>query len=353
MVYDTFTAANTEAGFKSYFEEIIRDRSLSRVYLIKGGPGCGKSTFMKKIAARFDGETVERMLCSSDPDSLDGVYLRDRRIVIIDATAPHAYDMSVPGAFESLIDLSQFWDEGKLAAHREEIASLFSRISGGYKTVYALLRAAGAADAAQVSLFDGRIDRTKLERYAVKLAAMCGGHGEGKTERRLLAAFGGNGTVTLDGTAEMLCDRFIAVDDGANVSDGLLRRTAELLSGSDMTLILSPLCPERRIEGIILKDSRLGIFAAGHPCSVGLPPEKVIKRINARTLTDRGRYAEVKNKLAFSKKLIRELIERTAAEMGEIKILHDGLEKYYVDAADHDALNGYTEEFIGKIKRSG
>ena len=54
MIYDTFTAANTEKGFCSYFDELIHDEKLKRVYLIKGGPGCGKSTLMKKIADKFE-----------------------------------------------------------------------------------------------------------------------------------------------------------------------------------------------------------------------------------------------------------------------------------------------------------
>lgn len=83
-----FIGANTSAGFVNYTDEILC--GLDRVYIIKGGPGTGKSTLMKRFAAYAEewGHTVERYFCSSDSDSLDGVVLRDAGTGIIDGTAP-------------------------------------------------------------------------------------------------------------------------------------------------------------------------------------------------------------------------------------------------------------------------
>ena len=46
-----------------------------QMYLIKSGPGCGKSTLMKRLAIKAEqkGEPIQRIHCASDPDSLDGV----------------------------------------------------------------------------------------------------------------------------------------------------------------------------------------------------------------------------------------------------------------------------------------
>ena len=80
IIYDTFIAANSCKGFFSYFDELIWDSSLKRVYLIKGGPGCGKSTFMKKISksASQQGLTVENMYCSGDVTSIDGIKIKEK-----------------------------------------------------------------------------------------------------------------------------------------------------------------------------------------------------------------------------------------------------------------------------------
>ncbi|MBR6728946.1 MAG: hypothetical protein IKL80_02195 [Clostridia bacterium] len=62
-------------------------------YFVKGRPGTGKSTFMKKLAieAYERGFHVERYHCSFDPNSLDMVIVRELNLCIFDSTAPHEY----------------------------------------------------------------------------------------------------------------------------------------------------------------------------------------------------------------------------------------------------------------------
>ena len=71
---DFFLGTTTPAGFKGYFEPLRREPGM-QMYLIKSGPGCGKSTLMKRLAIKAEqkGEPIQRIHCASDPDSLDGV----------------------------------------------------------------------------------------------------------------------------------------------------------------------------------------------------------------------------------------------------------------------------------------
>ena len=48
-----FGACNSFHGFKSFFGEIFKRKDFTRIYVIKGGPGTGKSSFMKKILHRL------------------------------------------------------------------------------------------------------------------------------------------------------------------------------------------------------------------------------------------------------------------------------------------------------------
>ena len=61
-----FAAANTAAGFLSWFDDIFDPRSLDYIYIIKGGSGTGKSTLMKKAAAKAEllGAKCEYFYCS-------------------------------------------------------------------------------------------------------------------------------------------------------------------------------------------------------------------------------------------------------------------------------------------------
>ena len=73
-----FPGANTGRGFIGHFESIVPPWSEPHyTYVLKGGPGVGKSTLMKKCAAiaRANGFTVEEFRCASDPESFDACLL--------------------------------------------------------------------------------------------------------------------------------------------------------------------------------------------------------------------------------------------------------------------------------------
>ena len=84
---DFFLGATTPAGFKGYFEPLRHEPGM-QMYLIKSGPGCGKSTFMKRIASVFAERCAGMQLipCSSDPESLDASSCRSGRFP--SSTAP-------------------------------------------------------------------------------------------------------------------------------------------------------------------------------------------------------------------------------------------------------------------------
>ena len=53
---DFFLGCLSPTGFRGYFHELARQPGLA-LWLIKAGPGCGKSTLMKQLAARGRGGT--------------------------------------------------------------------------------------------------------------------------------------------------------------------------------------------------------------------------------------------------------------------------------------------------------
>ena len=86
-----FFGATTANGVVNYIPQITSD--LKNRYFIKGRPGTGKSTFLKKLAvaglsAGFD---VEIYHCSLDPKSLDMIIVRELSLCVFDSTAPHEF----------------------------------------------------------------------------------------------------------------------------------------------------------------------------------------------------------------------------------------------------------------------
>ena len=72
-----FAASNSAKGFFSYYKECFDTPRIRHLYAIKGGPGTGKSRFMREVAECGEGAgwQCEYIYCSSDPDSLDGLFV--------------------------------------------------------------------------------------------------------------------------------------------------------------------------------------------------------------------------------------------------------------------------------------
>ena len=45
-----FPGGNTYKGFYSYYDYILPQEKANKIIILKGGPGVGKSTFMRHIA---------------------------------------------------------------------------------------------------------------------------------------------------------------------------------------------------------------------------------------------------------------------------------------------------------------
>ncbi len=100
-----FPGNNTSRGFFSYYDYILLQEKAKKIYIIKGGPGVGKSTFIRQSAEDLadEGYDVEFMHCSSDPESLDGMVVPALSVAMIDGTAPHVVDPKNPGAVDETI----------------------------------------------------------------------------------------------------------------------------------------------------------------------------------------------------------------------------------------------------------
>ena len=135
-----FLGGNTAAGFCSFYSSFCAEPE-DFIWVLKGGPGCGKSSFMKTVgrAAEDAGMDVEYVLCSGDPESVDGVYLPAVHTGYVDGTAPHVLEVQTPGAGGSYLDLGQFYDRAALAEKRAALESLFCAYRACYAQAYGAL----------------------------------------------------------------------------------------------------------------------------------------------------------------------------------------------------------------------
>ena len=107
--YNYLASANTGIGFVNNFAN-INPHPKCYDYVLKGSSGSGKSTLMRKVGEYFfnQGYEIEYFYCSSDINSLDGVRIVEKNISIIDGTAPHTIDATIPKINAEIINIGEY-----------------------------------------------------------------------------------------------------------------------------------------------------------------------------------------------------------------------------------------------------
>jgi hypothetical protein len=121
-----FFGGSTPEGPVDYVENITGNTATR--YFIKGRPGSGKSTMLKKIlkSAQNRGMDTEVYHCGFDPDSLDMLLFPELRLCIFDSTSPHEYYPSLES--DRVIDMySTLVTSGTDELYENELADIIAR----------------------------------------------------------------------------------------------------------------------------------------------------------------------------------------------------------------------------------
>ena len=335
-----FAALNSHRGFLSYFHTLFAPYTK---YVIKGGPGSGKSTLMKKIAkaAEDKGLFVTRYYCSSDTDSLDAVVIDSLKTVVLDGTPPHATEPTCPGAVDSIINLTAFWNHERLKQSAKDVKALSERISLSYRRVYALMAAVYEIEKAIGYATEDVFDKARAESIILRLFEK---HRirEEKAPKILLrpaSAFGVKGYVHLN-AYETNAQTVTQVKDRVVYSEHFFALLKNILLQKKISFYESVRPLDEATESIFLPEHALLFTRLG--------TEKDCSKINLdRMLPERGKGA-----ISAHKTLLREIdslclsIEKLLHEIGK---RHDELESHYVAATDYKALNQFSEELITSL----
>ena len=346
-----FLGANSARGFSSLYDSFQDPAGGEVLHVIKGSPGCGKSTLMRRFgaAAEAAGLPVEYIHCSGDPDSLDGVRLPTRGLAYVDGTAPHVIEARYPGAAGVYLDLSRFLDQEALRPLLPELSALQRRYKALYDLAYRQLAAAAALLPRNHPALQDPEAAEQARRRASSLArrALPPLEPQGGTVHRFLSAVSCQGYVTLKETLESYGRRCILENDL-----GLGRVYLEALAAAAQTrgyqtvLCHDPLEPEKP-EALLLPEADLALLAVDRTLS-GDPIAARHVRLDA--LADAELLRRERRTLKESRRQAAQMFAAAVETLARAKALHDELEALYRPHVDFTGVEAATEEQVSLVR---
>ena len=312
-----FLAANSGQGFYSLYDGFPGAPAF--LHIVKGGPGSGKSGFMKRIRekAQARGMDTVSILCSGDPDSLDGLLIPALGRAWADGTAPHVREPKLFGVDSDYVNLGRFCRLPLEEQDRTRALALNRAYKARYDTAYQHLAGAAALEKAE-ELHDATAAQEEVRRVNRILNALP--EREGGTcrkERRFLSAISCKGILHLSETVNSLCKQIYYVRGHAVLEQAAARAEKK---AARLILCPRPLRPDQ-LEAVLLPEQGIALLRAAPALRVPLGEQPQ----NERALT-----------LAVE-------------ELREAKALHDKLEAVYRPYMDFDALSLFTETYTDAL----
>lgn len=357
-VRKAFAGGNTGYGFYSHYDQIIsaKERAL---YILKGGPGTGKSNFMRWIGRqmRERGYDIEEFYCSSDSNSLDGVRIPALGVALMDGTAPHMMDPKYPAAFDTIVYLGDHWDEAGIKEHKASVLALIQRNGFLFRRAYSYLHVAKVYnDQLQAYVKElGVLDTAGLNRAAHELICsvfadvpLSGGPAQ---ERHLFAS-----AITPEGLVNHLesivghLDRRILVQGRpgtgrTTIVEKLMR--AAIDRGYDVEIYHCALDPVR-VDHVVIPGLSLAVVNSSEPHAYfGADAADLV--IDTEPFVDWAKMATFDHDILRLTRLYSEALNSAICLIRRAKKNHDQIEAFYVPQMNFTAVEERRAEILERI----
>lgn len=345
-----FLGESTPNGFKTYFTNEINTDGFY-TYILKGGPGTGKSTLMKKIALEFsDKEDIEIYICSSDPHSFDAVLLKDSKIIVVDGTAPHVFDCKYPGVCQSIIDLGECWDAEILKENKEKIIAVINENAQWHLRCKKYISALASINSDIFSIGKMAVNSDKLKAFCGRFSKKYfpkTDKADGTVKYKKLSALTENGYQTH--SFENYQNVFLMNDSYYAGTDEFLQIMCEIALSKGLDVIISEnsLFNEPVFEHLLIPELSMAFIASNNITGIICEDAKVI---NFGRFYYKDIVGAKKQRIEFSKKAAGELMSEAASSLKNAKLLHDKIESYYIESVDFEKINKISDMLMQKIK---
>ena len=351
---DFFLSANTPAGFISEFKNICPVNSSGKCFILKGSPGCGKSGILKKIADKASAkyENVEKIHCSCQSDSLDGVIIKDINLSFIDGTSPHSVEPLCPVSQHIVVSLYEGCNEKFLNEKRREISALVLKKQALCEKCRRLLMSTEEFYRDNYSIAQGFTDISKVyaqtHRFIKKEFKTVKPY-SGTEEKRFFSVLTGSGVSFFPETIKSLADKvYLLQDDYGVFSDIMLSavRNHALYCGYSIISCRCSAASDEKLEHIFIPELSLAFICSNKYHNLNLEPYRII---NCRRYTNDELLRENRRHLYFNKHSIAQILQKSTDVMAEISSVHNEIEKIYGDSMDYSITDEVNEKLLKLI----
>lgn len=349
-----FPGGNTSQGFYSFYKYILSQEDANRIICLKGGPGTGKSSLMKKVGAHFQekGYTIEYHHCSSDNSSLDGLVIKELKVALLDGTSPHMVDPIHPGAVDEILNMGDALDMDALSLYKNEIINVSKRISNNFKRAYTFLAAAKAIHDDWSSLNASSLDYNKVSTITESLKeeilnVQKSGYGD---ERHIFAtAFTPDGIITFaNDLSSEFKNKFVLKGGPGFGKTNILKEIGKTAQkkGYFVEYMHDPFKPER-LEHIFIPELSTCVLTENEINKTSF----LGKVYNIEDFCKSSILSDNKPDIAYNSVLFYKLINKALSFISESHKIHDDLEAYYIKSMNFDVANKAYSNVIEKLEK--
>ncbi|WP_340023503.1 PRK06851 family protein [Paenibacillus sp. FSL K6-1096] len=340
-----FAGGNTALGFYNLFETNLQ--GLRRIFILKGGPGTGKSSLMKAIGTEWAerGYDIELIHCSSDKDSLDGVIIPALGAGIVDGTAPHVIEPKAPGAVEEYVNLGEAWDSAALISQREAIREINQRVANAYASAYSRFAEALSIHDEWEKIYFDHMDFGKADQLTARMLEELFGETQlqrsADVKHRFLGAATPSGAVDFvpNLTAGLSRRFFLKGRAGTGKSTMLKKIAAEAENRGFDTEIYHCGFDPHSLDMVIVRELNFAVFDSTSPHEYDPDREGDVIIDTYELVVAPGTDERLAGPLEEVSAQYKATMKEAIAALAEAKVHRDELEKIYVAAMDFSVVD--------------
>lgn len=359
LTTEFFLASSTTEGFFSVFKDLYNPDKDWFCYILKGGPGTGKSTIMKKINLKAieNGIKSELIHCSSDPDSLDAIILPELKIAVADGTAPHILEPIYPGVSDSIINLGEAWNKKLLYKSKDKIHELCSKNSLYHKMSKKYLKAFGCAFSESSKIINASVDYNSLNAYCERLTKKLfkktkSNHEVSYEQKRLISAITPKGYTFFDNTLFNMSEKLFVIEDNFGlIGSYIIKKIKNYTLDKNYHIITcnSPFFPSKNLNALFIPDLKIGFAVKTSKEISEMSKNFISKKITTKRFLSLEKISSQKNLLKFNKKFCKEMYKESVTNLKKALEIHNQIEKIYIKSMNYSKINKITDKLISAI----